>query len=63
LLAAGTPAKAVSERLGHAKTSIAHDTSAHVLSDLQDRAVEAIDATLICMSACTRFLSRIVTLV
>lgn len=46
LLAAGTPIKAVSERLGHAKTSITLDTYAHVLPDMQDRAVEAIDAAL-----------------
>lgn len=47
LLAAGTPIKAVSERLGHAKTSITLDTYAHVLPDMQDRAVEAIDAALL----------------
>jgi integrase len=47
LLAAGTPIKAVSERLGHAKTSITLDTYAHVLPDMQDRAVEAIDAALV----------------
>ena len=46
LLAAGTPIKAVSERLGHAKTSITLDTYVHVLPDMQDRAVEAIDAAL-----------------
>jgi integrase len=46
LLAAGTPIKAVSERLGHAKTSITLDTYAHVLPDMQDRAVDAIDAAL-----------------
>ena len=43
---AGTPIKAVSERLGHAKTSITLDTYAHVLPDMQDRAVDAIDAAL-----------------
>ena len=47
LLAAGTPIKSVSERLGHAKTSITLDTYAHVLPDMQDRAVEAIDAALV----------------
>ena len=47
LLSAGTPIKAVSERLGHAKTSITLDTYAHVLPDMQDRAVEAIDAALL----------------
>jgi integrase len=46
LLSAGTPIKAVSERLGHAKTSITLDTYAHVLPDMQDRGVEAIDAAL-----------------
>ena len=46
LLAAGTPIKAVSERLGHNKTSITLDTYAHVLPDMQDRAVDAIDAAL-----------------
>ncbi|MCD6028667.1 MAG: hypothetical protein K0S78_841 [Thermomicrobiales bacterium] len=35
-----------SERLGHAKTSITLDTYAHVLPDMQDRAVEAIDSAL-----------------
>jgi integrase len=46
LLRAGTPIKAVSERLGHAKTSITLNTYAHVLPDMQERAVEAIDAAL-----------------
>jgi integrase len=46
LLSAGTPIKAVSERLGHAKTSITLDTYAHISPDMQDRAVEAIDAAL-----------------
>jgi integrase len=46
LLQAGTPIKAVSERLGHAKTSITLDTYAHVLPQMQDHAVEAIDAAL-----------------
>jgi integrase len=46
LLAAGTPIKAVSERLGHSKTSITLDTYAHVLPDMQDRAVDAINAAL-----------------
>jgi integrase len=46
LLQAGTPIKAVSERLGHAKTSITLDTYAHILPDMQDRAVEAIDPAL-----------------
>jgi integrase len=47
LLAAGTPIKAVSERLGHTKTSVTLDIYAHVLPDMQDRAVEAIDAALL----------------
>ena len=51
LLAAGTPIKVVSERLGHAKTSITLDTYAHVLPDMQDRAVEAIDAALFRLSS------------
>jgi hypothetical protein len=38
--------KVVSERLGHAKTSFTLDTYAHVLPDMQDRAVEAIDEAL-----------------
>ena len=46
LLRAGTPIKAVSERLGHAKTSITLGTYAHVLPDMQDHAVDAIDAAL-----------------
>ena len=46
LLAAGTPIKAVSERLGCSKTSITLDTYAHVLPDMQDRDVEAIDEAL-----------------
>jgi integrase len=46
LLQAGTPIKAVSERLGHAKTSITLDTYAHVLPEMQDHAVDAIDAAL-----------------
>jgi integrase len=46
LLTAGTPIKAISERLGHAKTSITLDTYAHALPDMQDRAVDAIDAAL-----------------
>jgi integrase len=38
LLAAGTPIKVVSERLGHAKTSNTIDIYAHVLPDMQDAA-------------------------
>jgi integrase len=46
LLQARTPIKAVSERLGHAKTSITLDTYAHVLPDMQVHSVDAIDAAL-----------------
>lgn len=46
LLAAGTPIRAVSERLGHSKTSVTLDTYAHVLPDMQDHAVNAINAAL-----------------
>jgi integrase len=46
LLQAGMPIKAVSERLGHSKTSVTLDTYAHVLPDMQDRAIDAIDAAL-----------------
>jgi integrase len=45
-LANGAPLKAVSERLGHVKSSITLDTYSHVLPDMQDRVVEAIDAAL-----------------
>jgi integrase len=38
-----TPIGAVSERLGHAKTSITLNTYAHILPDMQDRAVDAIE--------------------
>ena len=43
LLAAGTAIKAVGEHLEHSKTSITRGTYAHVLPDMQERAVEAID--------------------
>ena len=46
LLQADTSIKAVSERFGHRKTSITLDTYAHVLPDMQDRAIDAIDAAL-----------------
>ena len=36
----------MSECLGHAKTSTTLDTYAHVLPNIQVRAVEAIDAAL-----------------
>jgi integrase len=46
LLAAGTPIKAVSERLGHAKTSTTLDIYAHVLPDMQDAAAETVSRVL-----------------
>jgi integrase len=46
LLAAGTPLRVVSERLGHAKTSITLDTYAHVLPDMQDAAAETVSRLL-----------------
>lgn len=46
LLATGQHIKVVSERLGHAKTSITLDTYAHVLPNMQDGAVDALAALL-----------------
>jgi integrase len=46
LLAAGQPLKVVSERLGHAKTSITLDTYAHILPGMQEGAVDALGAIL-----------------
>jgi integrase len=46
LVADGTPIKAVSERLGHSKTSITLDTYAHALPAMQEYAVAAIDRAL-----------------
>lgn len=46
LLLSGQPVHVVSERLGHASTSITMDTYAHVLPDMQDRAVDAIGGLL-----------------
>ena len=46
LLLDGVPLKVVSERLGHAKTSITLDTYAHVLPGFQHLAVESIGAVL-----------------
>jgi integrase len=45
-LAGGAPIKAVSERLGHSKTSITVDTYAHDLPDMQDRVIDPIDGAL-----------------
>ena len=46
LLAAGQPVTVVSERLGHARVSVTLDTYAHVLPDMQERAVEAFGSLL-----------------
>lgn len=46
LLKAGQPVKVVSERLGHAKTSITMDIYADVLPDMQDAAVDAVSDLL-----------------
>jgi integrase len=46
LLTNGLPVKVVSERLGHAKTSITMDTYAHVLPGMQDAAADATSALL-----------------
>ena len=42
LLAHGQPIKSVSDRLGHAKTSITLDTWAHLIQGMQDGAVEMV---------------------
>jgi integrase len=41
-LAAGIPAKVVSERLGHATVQIALDTYSHVLPGLDEQAAETV---------------------
>ena len=46
LLQAGTPIKAVSERLGQPKTSITLDTYAHLLPGFQHLAVKSIGEAL-----------------
>jgi integrase len=46
LLKAGVPVKVVSERLGHAATSITMDIYAHTLPGMQAEAVAKIDAAL-----------------
>jgi len=46
LLLEGTPAKIVSERLGHASISITLDLYSHVLPDMQDDAADAIERAL-----------------
>ena len=46
-LSAGIPAKAVSERLGHANVSITLDTYSHVLPSLQEDAASAVAALIL----------------
>jgi integrase len=46
LLLAGTPAKIVSERLGHASIAITFDLYSHVLPDMQDQAADAMTALM-----------------
>jgi integrase len=46
LLKAGVPVKVVSERLGHATTSITMDVYAHVLPGMQEEAAAKVDAML-----------------
>ena len=41
-LAAGVPAKVVSERLGHANIAITMDTYSHVLPGMDERAASAV---------------------
>jgi integrase len=41
-LAAGVPAKVVSERLGHANIAITMDTYSHVLPGMDERAATAV---------------------
>jgi integrase len=46
LLLGGTPAKIVSERLGHASIGITLDLYSHVLPDMQQDAASAMDAII-----------------
>jgi integrase len=46
LLREGASAKVVSERLGHASIAITLNTYSHVLPDIQDPAVDAMEAAL-----------------
>ncbi len=46
LLREGVNAKVVSEMLGHAYTTIALNTYSHVLPDMQDSAVDVMEAAL-----------------
>jgi|SRR5713226_1694244 len=46
-LAAGVPAKLVSEQLGHASVALTLDTYSHVLPHMQDAAAAQIEALLL----------------
>jgi integrase len=46
LLRDGVPVKVVSERLGHAQSSVTLDVYAHVMEDMQEQAVDSIGAAL-----------------
>jgi integrase len=46
LMRANVATKVVSERLGHASTSITSDIYSHVMPDMQEAAVEKLDAAL-----------------
>jgi integrase len=46
LLEAGVPVKVVSEALGHSSAAFTMDVYQHVLPSMQERAAEAIEATL-----------------
>ena len=46
-LAAGVPAKVVSERLGHANIAITLDTHSHVLPAMQEDAADKIAALIL----------------
>ncbi len=46
-LAAGIPAKVVSERLGHANVSITLDTYSHVLPELDETAASTVAALIL----------------
>jgi integrase len=46
LLREGVPAKIVSERLGHASIALTLDTYSHVLPDMQEQAVSALELGL-----------------
>jgi integrase len=46
-LAAGVPAKVVSEQLGHASVAFTLDTYSHVLPHMQDAAAAQVEALLL----------------